>query len=85
MTRTLLLGVAVLMAGVAGQAADDPKAVVERAVKAAGRDKEGSNVHHSWTDKGKFTALGVVVQFAGFRKRSPRASTRGLFRHSTPA
>ncbi len=67
MTRTLLLGVAVLVAGAVGRADDaaKAKAIVEKAVKAAGWDKDWPTVNQSWTDKGKFTAVGMTIDYTG--------------------
>lgn len=69
MVRMLLVGVVVLAGGAAVRAADDDqakaRAVVEKAVKAAGWEKDGPAVHQSWTDKGKFTAMGMTIDYTG--------------------
>jgi outer membrane lipoprotein-sorting protein len=69
MTRTLWLVVAMLAGAAVGRTADDDaakaKAVVERAVKAIGADKDGPDTHQTWSDKGKFTALGMAIDYSG--------------------
>jgi hypothetical protein len=68
MARTLLIGVVVLAVGTARAADDDAakaKAVVEKAVKAIGADRDGPEVHQTWTDKGKFTAFGMTIDYTG--------------------
>jgi outer membrane lipoprotein-sorting protein len=67
--RTLLtVGLAVLAVGT-GRAADDDaakaKATVEKAVKAAGWEKNGANVHKTWTDKGVLHLGGEKLAYTG--------------------
>jgi hypothetical protein len=55
----------VLGVGSAVRADDKARAIVEKAVKAVGSDKDGPDLHQSWTDKGKFTALGMTIDYTG--------------------
>jgi outer membrane lipoprotein-sorting protein len=69
MVRTLLLGVLVLAVGATAEAADDDaakaRAIIEKAVKAIGSEKDGPDLHQSWTDKGKFSAAGMSAEYTG--------------------
>ena len=67
MYRAWLAGIALLFAvgAVRGDDAADAKAVVEKAVKAAGWEKDGPNASQSWSDKGKFSALGMDADYTG--------------------
>lgn len=68
MRATLAILAVVLVAGVVRAADDDAakaKAVVEKAVKAAGWDKNGANVHKTWTDKGTLHLGGEKLEYTG--------------------
>lgn len=64
MTR-LLLAVGVLGLGVTPTLADDAKAIIEKAIKAAGWDKDAPTAVRTWTDKGKFTGGGMAAEYTG--------------------
>ncbi len=67
--RTLLTVVLAVLAVGVGRAADDDaakaKAVVEKAVKAAGWEKHGANVSKTWTDKGGLHIGGQKLEYTG--------------------
>lgn len=67
--RTALAVVAVVLAAGVARAADDDatkaKAVVEKAVAAAGWEKNGPNVVQTWTDKGALHLGGEKMEYAG--------------------
>lgn len=68
MRATLAVLSVVLAVGVARAADDDAakaKAVVEKAVKAAGWEKNGANVHKTWTDKGTLHIFGEKLPYTG--------------------
>ena len=65
MRRFLCTGVVVLLVGATAPADDKAKAIVEKAVKAVGSEKDGPNVHQTWSDKGKFTAMGMTLDYTG--------------------
>lgn len=67
MRATLAILTAVLAVGVVRAADDDAakaKAVVEKAVKAAGWEKNGANVSKTWTDKGALH-FGDKLEYTG--------------------
>jgi hypothetical protein len=66
--RTMLAVAAVLVTGLARAADDDAakaKAVVEKAVAAAGWEKNGPNVAQTWTDKGTLHLGGEKLEYTG--------------------
>jgi outer membrane lipoprotein-sorting protein len=67
--RTLLTVLTAVLAVGAGRAADDDaakaKAVVEKAVKAAGWETLGANVSKTWTDKGALHIGGQKLEYTG--------------------
>lgn len=68
MRTTLAILAAVLAVGVTRGADDDAakaKAIVEKAVKAAGWEKNGVNVSKTWTDKGTLHFGGAKLEYTG--------------------
>lgn len=67
--RTAMALVAVVLAAGVARAADDDaakaKAVVEKAVAAAGWDKNGANAAQTWSDKGKLHLGGQAIDYTG--------------------
>lgn len=66
MRKLTMLAALLVVAGVArGDDADKAKAVVEKAVKAAGWEKNGANVNKTWTDKGALHVGGQKLDYTG--------------------
>jgi outer membrane lipoprotein-sorting protein len=66
MRVTLTVLTAVLAVGVVrADDADKAKATVEKAVKAAGWEKNGANVHKTWKDKGTLHLGEVKLEYTG--------------------
>jgi outer membrane lipoprotein-sorting protein len=64
--RVAILAAVLLTAGAAhADDADKAKAVVEKAVKAAGWEKNGANVNKTWADKGALHVGGQKLEYTG--------------------